>query len=87
MVFFVVATIFEFVVTLSLPYMLDEPAWLGSKVGFIFGGIAVLGLFWGVFWMPEFSQKSLEDIDVIYEEGIPAWQTRRKSSLSVVLGK
>lgn len=79
MIFFIVSTVFEFVVTFSLPYMLNEPAWLGSKVGFIFGAIGFLGLIWGVFCMPELSHKSLEDIDTIFEQRIPAWRTRSKS--------
>ncbi|KAH6693601.1 general substrate transporter [Plectosphaerella plurivora] len=76
MVFFTVSNLANFVVTFTLPFLLNEPAWLGSKVGFIFGGIAIIGLFWGVFWMPELSNKTLEDIDEMFEAGVPAWHTR-----------
>ncbi|KAH7374826.1 general substrate transporter [Plectosphaerella cucumerina] len=76
MVFFTVSNLANFVVTFTLPFLLNEPAWLGSKVGFIFGGIALLGLFWAVFWMPELANKTLEDIDEMFEAGVPAWHTR-----------
>jgi MFS transporter, SP family, sugar:H+ symporter len=79
MVFFTVSNLANFVVTFTLPFLLNEPAWLGSKVGFIFGGIALLGLFWAVFWMPELANKTLEDIDEMFEAGVPAWHTRGKS--------
>lgn len=81
MIFFTVSNLFNFIVTFTLPYLLNEPAWLGSQVGFIFGSIAALGLFWGVFWMPELANKTLEDIDEMFEAGVPAWRTRRKSTL------
>ncbi|KAI9155696.1 putative glucose transporter rco-3 [Paramyrothecium foliicola] len=76
MVFFTVSNLFNFIVTFTLPFMLNEPAWLGSKVGFIFGAVGALGLVWGIFWMPELSNKLLEDIDEMFEAGIPAWRTR-----------
>lgn len=79
MVFFTASNLANFVVTFTLPFLLTEPAWLGSKVGFIFGTIAALGIFWAVFWMPELSNKTLEDIDEMFEAGVPAWRTRRKS--------
>lgn len=76
MIFWMTANIANFVVTFTLPYLLTEPAWLGSKVGFIFGTIGSLGLIWAFFFMPELSGKSLEDIDTMFEQNIPAWRTR-----------
>lgn len=43
-----------FVVTFTVPYLLDEPyAALHSKVGFIYGAICLLGLVWAWFEFPE----------------------------------
>lgn len=87
MIFFTVSNLANFVVTFTLPYLLTEPAWLGSKVGFIFGSIAAVGLIWGVFFMPELSNKTLEDIDEMFEANIPAWRTRRKFVLDMLVMK
>lgn len=86
MVFFTVANVANFAVTFTLPFLLNEPAWLGSKVGFIFGGIAFLGLIWAVFWMPELANKSLEDIDQMFEAGVPAWRTRSRWTILLIVG-
>lgn len=47
------ALIRRFVVAFSLPYMINEPGWLGMKVGFIFGPICVLAVLFAYFAVPE----------------------------------
>ncbi|KAK5165444.1 uncharacterized protein LTR77_008973 [Saxophila tyrrhenica] len=43
-----------FVVSFTLPYLLDKPgANPQSKVGFIYGGVCFVALIWGYFYLPE----------------------------------
>lgn len=70
-----VASIFnictQFAVTFSLPYLLDEPyAGLGSKVGFIFGGVAVISIAFAFFYVPDCTGRTLEEIDVLFNSGV-----------------
>ncbi|WQF84395.1 Putative major facilitator, sugar transporter, major facilitator superfamily [Colletotrichum destructivum] len=62
----------NFLVNFSIPYLLYTPgAGLGSKVGFIFAGILVFALVFTWFCIPECKGKSLEQIDRMFNEGIP----------------
>ncbi|KAH9209485.1 sugar transporter [Leptodontidium sp. 2 PMI_412] len=62
----------SFLVNFSVPYLLYTPyAALGSKVGFIFGGIIVCALIFTFFCVPECKGKSLEQVDRMFQEGIP----------------
>lgn len=56
----------------SLPYLLNEPyAALGSRVGFIFGSISAVSILFAYFYVPDVSGRSLEDVDRLFESGIP----------------
>lgn len=56
----------------SLPYLLNAPyANLGSKVGFIFGSMAFLSLVFAFWCVPEVKGRSLEEVDRLFESGIP----------------
>ncbi|KAI9152327.1 Epoxide hydrolase srdG [Paramyrothecium foliicola] len=62
-------------VTFSLPYLLNPPyAAPGPKVGFIFGSITVLGFIFAIFCVPECTGKSLEEIDVLFNNNVPVRQ-------------
>ena len=51
----------------GMPYLLsDDYANLGTKVGFIFGGITVLGTIWMCFYLPETKDRTLEQIDEMF---------------------
>ncbi|OBR05309.1 Hexose transporter [Colletotrichum higginsianum IMI 349063] len=76
MLFWLTANLCNFISTFTLPYLLQEPANLGSRVGLIYGSISALGLVWGWFFMPEMSKKSLEEIDEMFAAGVPAWKSR-----------
>jgi SP family sugar:H+ symporter-like MFS transporter len=57
-------------VTFSIPYLLNAPyAGLGSKVGFIFGALAALAMVFTWFCVPEGKDRSLEEIDRMFNEG------------------
>ncbi|OLN87617.1 putative glucose transporter rco-3-like protein 2 [Colletotrichum chlorophyti] len=76
MLFWLTANLCNFVASFTLPYLLQEPANLGSRVGLIYGSISAVGLVWGWFCMPEMSRKSLEEIDEMFAAGVPAWKSR-----------
>lgn len=68
-----VATNFAF--SFSTPYLLDQPyADLGSKVGFIFGGLAIASFFFAYFCVPEMKGRTLEEINWMFQDGVPIWR-------------
>lgn len=79
MLFWLTANLCNFIASFTLPYLLQEPANLGSRVGLIYGSISAMGLVWGFFCMPEMAKKSLEEIDEMFAAGVPAWKSRRES--------
>ncbi|KAJ5692018.1 hypothetical protein N7462_001441 [Penicillium macrosclerotiorum] len=67
----------NFAVTFSIPYLLDDGyAGLHSKVGFIFGSVAVCAGVFIYFCVPDCQGKSLEDVDRLFHEGIPVRRFR-----------
>lgn len=68
----------RFVTSFSIPYLLNEPyAALGSKVGFIFGGAAVLAFIFAFFCVPECTHRTLEEIDQLFLDGVPVRQFKK----------
>ncbi|KAH8671636.1 general substrate transporter [Xylariales sp. PMI_506] len=68
---FGVNVLMNFVVTFSIPYLLNAPyAALGSKVGFIFGSMSFLSLIFVYFAVPECKGKSLEQVDLLFQNGV-----------------
>lgn len=62
----------QFAVTISMPYLLNEPyAGLGSRVGFIFGAVALLSMVFVYMCLPECKGRSLEEIDLLFESKVP----------------
>ncbi|KAJ0336559.1 hypothetical protein COL922a_007836 [Colletotrichum nupharicola] len=62
----------NFLVNFTLPYLLNKPyAGLQSKVGFIFGSIAVCSALFVFLGVPECKGRSLEEIDRMFHEGVP----------------
>lgn len=55
-----------------IPYLIyDDYAGLGSKVGFIFGSVMVLALFFVYFCVPECKGKTLEEVDALFNNNVP----------------
>ncbi|CAK7227493.1 hypothetical protein SBRCBS47491_006586 [Sporothrix bragantina] len=72
-----VQNVSNFLVSFTLPYLLGAGyADLGSKVGFIYGSIGLVGIIWGYFFLPELKGRSLEEIDEMFAEKVPARKTR-----------
>lgn len=64
--------IIQFVTTFVTPYLLNAPyANLGAKVGFIYGGAAVLATVFAWFCVPECKDRTLEEIDRLFLDGVP----------------
>lgn len=62
----------NFLVNFTLPYLLNKPyAGLQSKVGFIFGSIAVCSALFVFLCVPECKGRSLEEISRMFHEGVP----------------
>ncbi|CAI7660906.1 unnamed protein product [Penicillium pancosmium] len=67
----------NFAVTFSIPYLLDEGyAGLHSKVGFIFGSIAVCACIFTYLCVPDCQGKSLEEVDRLFHECVPVRKFR-----------
>ncbi|KAF2638093.1 general substrate transporter [Massarina eburnea CBS 473.64] len=67
---FGVNVLFNFLVSFSVPYLIsDQYAALNSKVGFIFGSIAMLAFVFVWLCVPECKGKTLEQIDTLFQRG------------------
>ena len=65
-------TIHSFIFSFFTPYLLDAPyANLQSKVGFIFGSLACCSLVFAFFCVPEMKGRSLEEINQMFQDGVP----------------
>jgi hypothetical protein len=61
----------NFSVSFSIPYLLyDEYAGLQSRVGFVFEGVLALAIGFVYFCVPECREKSLEQVDALFNEGV-----------------
>ncbi|QRD85451.1 general substrate transporter [Aspergillus flavus] len=68
---FFVNVISNFVVNFTIPYLADaEYAGLNSKVGLIFGAIAVIAFVCTFLFVPECRGKTLEQIDLMFHSGV-----------------
>jgi MFS transporter, SP family, sugar:H+ symporter len=79
--------IIQFAVNFSMPYLLYSPyANLNSKVGFIFGSLAIVAFVFSYFCIPECKGKSLEEIDRLFLDGVPVRKfAKTQANLSALL--
>lgn len=62
----------SFAVNFSIPYLIyDRYAGLDSKVGFVFGSVAVICVVFTYFCVPECKGKTLEQVDYLFRERVP----------------
>lgn len=57
----------SFIVTYNFTRMMDAMTRIGLTLGF-YGGIAVLGWFYQILFMPETKNKTLEEIDELFSK-------------------
>jgi SP family sugar:H+ symporter-like MFS transporter len=68
----IVFVVTSFVVNFTIPYLLNAPyANLGSKLGFIFGGVSLCALVFTYLCVPECKGKPLEQVERLFNEGVP----------------
>lgn len=73
--------LFDFINSFTFPYLLNPPyANLRSKIGFIYTPFSALGVVFLYFCIPDLSRRSLEEIEEIFREKVPAKKTRREYS-------
>ncbi|KAL2678460.1 hypothetical protein Neosp_009206 [[Neocosmospora] mangrovei] len=81
MIHWSVANVCNFLTTFTLPYLLQALyANLGPRVGFVYGSINVVIIILVFFYMPEMTNRSLEEIDEMIEAKVPAWRSREWKS-------
>ncbi|KAL8381865.1 hypothetical protein RB595_005896 [Gaeumannomyces hyphopodioides] len=83
MVYWIVSDVCNFVATFTLPYLLQAPyANLGAKVGFIYAATSIGFLVWAFLCYHDLAGRSLEEVDEMFEAGVPAWQSKSWVSTS-----
>lgn len=71
--------LFDFVTSFTLPYLLNAPyANLGPRVAFIYGSFSLVAVVWAFFFLPELTGRSLEEIDELFEQRVPARKMKGK---------
>lgn len=61
--------------TVAIPYMINPAeANMQGKLGFFFGGLAGFCLVWAFFRVPETMGRTFEELDLLFDKGVPARQ-------------
>jgi len=61
--------------TVAIPYMINpDQANMQGKLGFFFGGLALLCLVWAYLRVPETKGRTYEELDILFERQVPARQ-------------
>ncbi|EIW77181.1 maltose permease [Coniophora puteana RWD-64-598 SS2] len=61
------------VANIVMSYLVNpDEANLGGYVGFIFGGLSVFGSIWVWFYIPETKNRTVDELDVMFEKRLPA---------------
>jgi len=59
------------VMTVAIPYMINpDQADMRGKLGFFFGGLALLCLVWAYFRVPELKGRTYEEVDIMFERNV-----------------
>lgn len=73
-----ISVLTTFVVSFTVPYLINAPyANLGARVGFIYGGITLLSVIVGYFYVPELTGRSLEEVNRLFAIGRPVRHLHR----------
>lgn len=65
--------LFTWLVSFTFPYLYNpDGAGLGAKIGFLYGALMIVAQVWVFFYLPETSGRSLEDIDYLFKNQVPA---------------
>ncbi|OQU95620.1 hypothetical protein CLAIMM_01802 [Cladophialophora immunda] len=78
---------FNVLISVGMPYLLsDAYVMLGTKVGFIFGGTELLAFIFAFFFLPETKDRTLEEIDEMFMNKVPAWEFKNYVTTKTVRG-
>jgi sugar porter (SP) family MFS transporter len=56
----------------AIPYMINpDEGNLRGKVGFVFGGLGLIGTIWSFFFVPELKGRTFREIDIMFSEKVP----------------
>ena len=56
----------------AIPYMINpDEGNLRGKVGFVFGGLGLIGTLWSFFYVPELKGKTFAEIDTMFFNHVP----------------
>jgi sugar porter (SP) family MFS transporter len=72
-----VAFVWIFIITYNFSRMLEAMSKIGLTLGF-YGGIAVVGWLYQIFFMPETHHKTLEEVDLVFQK--PTSETVRENA-------
>ncbi|KAK3064763.1 hypothetical protein LTS18_004211 [Coniosporium uncinatum] len=76
-----VQAVLGIVMTVAIPYLINpDEANLQGKLGFFFGGLAVLCWVWAYLRVPETVGRTFEELDVMFERSVP---TRKFASYAM----
>lgn len=65
-------SIAQIIMTVLIPYMLNESEWnWRGKTGFFFGAISLLATVWCYFRLPETKGRTFEELDYMFEARVP----------------
>lgn len=64
-----ISIVAAFIVAFSIPYILDD---IGANIGWVFGAMATIVTIYTYFCVPETKNRSLEELDELFERRIPA---------------
>ncbi|RDW91049.1 hypothetical protein BP5796_02214 [Coleophoma crateriformis] len=82
-----IATTFSFIAVLLVsyisPFIQNSPGNLGAKIGFVYGSFSLVAVFFVYFFVPELSNRSLEELDELFQNKVPAWRFKSYKATGV----
>ena len=73
-----------FAMSYGIPYLIGTPgANLGAKTGFFFMGVCGAALIFVVFFLPELTGRSLEEVDELFDRKLWAWQFAKAETTGI----
>ncbi|PTB46064.1 hypothetical protein M441DRAFT_32762 [Trichoderma asperellum CBS 433.97] len=70
--------LFDIIGAVLEPYMINPTAWgWAGKTAYFWGGTSLLVTVWAFFRYPETFKRSYEELDILFEKGIPAREFRK----------
>jgi len=75
--------LWSFVVSFTSPYIMN---YIGGKIGFIFGGVAIVSLIFAILFLPELAGRSLEEVDELFEKPRFRWGWQFKNAQTEGVG-